>query len=307
MSSSFRHALLRPRRLAVATALTLGALAPVVLHAQGYNRATVDMVNVDPSTFAASSNSCGTGTPASGRVTESLNVSCSVGGFSGSAKSNVTNGVFKVATSINAVNTMGQGFAEAASEWYDKLTFSGNTAPATVTFRYAFNGRSGVSTPNGRGLCTLNRMQVNVPGATGYLFALDQAASNWAGAHCDSERGWELSGSTTVNVAPGTSEFFFSVFVASQSTISQRDFNSNTTGAFSASAWGDFGSTGGITGIEFRNTNGDILSDVDYSFSEGMKFYDPNATSVPEPQSWMLTLVGIAGLAAVMRARRQAA
>jgi hypothetical protein len=267
--------------------------------AQGFNRATVNLVTGYPAVQIY----CGTGTPASGRVTVDVNANCSNFGFSGTARASSTNGVFKYSTSVNAVNTGGLAEADVFVEWYDKLVF-GSAAPASVTFSYALNGRSGVTQNNGRGICTGSSLQINLPGARfDYLFAFDPNVPNWAGMHCDAERSWQLSGSTTVSLAAGTTEYNFSYFGSARSYISSQDLFFGS--AVTAGAWSDFGSTGGITGVEFRDVNGALLEDVEYSFAQGLQFYDPNASAVPEPASWALTLAGMAGLIGVVRARRR--
>jgi len=292
--------------VAAAAVVFVSAALPVTLAAQGYNRATVNLVTGNPTTGQNTQIGCGTGNPASGKVTVDVNASCANFGFSGTAMASSTNGIMKVSTRVNALNAGGLAESDVITEWYDRLVFGSGVAPASVTFNYAFSGRSGIAVPyaTGRGICTGAWFQVNLPNAaTAYLTAVDASVPNWAQMHCDVERSWQLNGSTTVSLAAGTTEYNFSYFASARSYISTQDLWAPVP--ITASAWADFGSTGGITGVEFRDTNGNLLNGVDYSFAQGMQFYDPNASAVPEPASWTITLAGMAGLLGVVRARRR--
>lgn len=299
------HFALAPLVVAAAAVL-VSAATPVALEAQGYNRATVNLVTGNPTTGQNTQIGCGTGTPASGKVTVDVNASCANLGFSGTAMASSTNGIMKVSTRVNALNAGGLAESDVYTEWYDRLVFGSGVAPASITFNYAFSGRSGIAVPyaTGRGVCTGAWLQMNLPNAaTAYLTAFDANVPNWAQMHCDVERSWQLNGSTTVSLAAGTTEYNFSYFASARSYISTQDLWAPVP--ITASVWADFGSTGGITGVEFRDANGNLLDDVDFSFAQGMQFYDPNSSAVPEPETWALTLAGTAGLLGVVRARRR--
>lgn len=74
------------------------------------------------------------------------------------------------------------------------------------------------------------------------------------------------------------------------------------------SAVSNFGSTAGVTGVSFLDGGGQTVNDVSYAFRNGTQFYDPYTptSTVPEPSTWMLMGVGLAGLLAITRARRHA-
>lgn len=206
-------------------------------------------------------------------------------------------GVFKWSTSVTAMNATGTASAYTIGEWYDRLVYSGTTA-YSVTFNYALRGNSGAvghNTLDKSKICAYNYMQVNA-GPTGYLYALDTNQPNWAGGHCGDATNWDLAGSTTAVLNPNQNFFDFSVFGFGRSSFFEV---TDVTG----SAWGGFASTGGITGITFNDASGNVLSGVNYSFVNGTTFYNPNASTVPEPSTGVLLLIGLVGVAGVARKR----
>ncbi len=281
--------------------LATAALTPALAHAQG---------------STGKSDSC-TGTlyaPIVVTSATSTTVNCTVGGVVMSGSASAVGGVVRATSSTVLTNdTRGAYAVQTFAQWTDQLQLGANSGVFEVEFRFVVNGTLANGYLNGLGWNsdftvfreTTGYAEIHAGVATGpsSVVTYSNRTSPFTGPAASKSVNEEFNFKLRVD-AWGNVDFRYGL----QALSVVRNTSEET---YLGPTFGEslFGSSAGITGIRFFDTNNQLIDGpIDYQFANGTGFYDPDAaTVVPEPSAWALLVLGLMMVGVAARSRRTAA
>lgn len=191
---------------------------------------------------------------------------------------------------------------ESVARWSDTLVLTGGVRPATVRFGFALQGELRASADShqirGQGFADVAFYASAQPSVTqGDAVRRAELGSSMLQTGTGAQLRWVDQATTLELPLPplwaGTEIAFRHELVVRAAAVC---FELAFPGLpCSVSAGADFGHTAGLTGLQFLDANGaDITADVGHRWLHGLQAMAP----VPEPSGLLLSLVGLAAMAA---------